>query len=93
MQISPPPIHPQNPKNSPPKDMANKVAETGSNENIRAVSVGFSIFCAQIMMNIANAEAMTPFIIREEISVLFHITVVSLIAIDDNPANNDTLKH
>ena len=60
MQISPPPIHPQKPKNSPPKDMANKVAETGSNENIRAVSVGFSIFCAHIMIRMAIKVAKTP---------------------------------
>ena len=40
--------------------MANKVAETGSNENIRAVSVGCRIFCAHIMIRMATKVAKTP---------------------------------
>ena len=43
-QISAPPIHPKNPKNSDANIMANIVAATGSNEKISAVSVGFKIF-------------------------------------------------
>ena len=42
--------------------MANIVAATGSNEKMSAVSVGFRIFCAQIIMSMATNVARMPVI-------------------------------
>ena len=70
-----PPTHPHRPNISPPRTTAKRVAATGSNEKIRAVSVGLRIFCAQIIIRIAKNVASIPVIRTAKMRRFDHMIV------------------
>ena len=66
---NPPPIQPQNPRNSAANIVANRAAATGSIANKMAVSVGFNIFCAHIIIRNAIKVANTPVIMIAKVNL------------------------
>ena len=87
MHTRKPPIHPHKPNTSPPNVVANIAAATGSIEKIMAVSDGFNIFCAQIIIRKAAKVAKIP-VIKIAMIASFE-NIICVISSTNKLAKND----